>query len=34
MIDIRNVEVGKTYACKFKVEHILDEYGRIPSKAN
>ena len=30
MIDIRNVEVGKTYACKFKVEHMLDTYGRIP----
>ena len=30
MIDIRKVEVGKSYACKFKVEHILDEYDRIP----
>jgi len=30
MIDIRKVEVGKSYACKFKVEHILDEFGRIP----
>ena len=29
MIDIRKVEVGKSYACKFKVEHILDEYDRI-----
>ena len=30
MIDIREVEVGKSYACKFKIEHILDEYDRIP----
>ena len=30
MIDIRKVEVGKSYACKFKVEHILDEYDCIP----
>ena len=30
MIDIRKVEVGKSYAYKFKVEHILDEYDRIP----
>ena len=30
MIDIMDIEVGKTYACKFKVEHILDEFGRIP----
>ena len=30
MINIRDVTPGKPYACKFKVEHILDEYGRIP----
>ena len=30
MIDITEIEVGKSYACKFKVEHILDEYDRIP----
>ena len=30
MIDIRKVEVGKSYACKFKVEHMLDTFGRIP----
>ena len=30
MIDIRDVTPGKAYACKFKIEHILDEYGRIP----
>jgi hypothetical protein len=30
MIDITEIEVGKSYACKFKVEHILDEFGRIP----
>jgi len=30
MMDIRDVTPGKQYACKFKVEHILDEYGRIP----
>ena len=30
MIDIRDVEVGKSYACKFKVEHMLDTFGRIP----
>jgi|TARA_B110000444_G_scaffold255648_2_gene290400 hypothetical protein len=30
MIDIRKVEAGKSYACKFKVEHMLDTFGRIP----
>ncbi len=30
MIDIKDMKVGKSYACKFKVEHILDEFGRIP----
>ena len=30
MIDIREVEVGKSYACKFKVERMLDTFGRIP----
>lgn len=29
-MDIKDIEVGKSYACKFKVEHILDEHGRIP----
>jgi len=30
MIDIRDITPGKSYACKFKVEHVLDEFGRIP----
>ena len=30
MIDIREVEVGKSYACKFKTEQVLDEFDRIP----
>tara|TARA_B100000767_G_C19232778_1_gene315922 strand:+ start:129 stop:395 length:267 start_codon:yes stop_codon:yes gene_type:complete len=29
-MDIRNITPGQSYACKFKVEHILDEFGRIP----
>ena len=30
MIDILDIEVGKAYACKFKVKTMLDTYGRIP----
>ena len=30
MIDILEIEVGKSYACKFKVETMLDTYGRPP----
>jgi hypothetical protein len=30
MIDIKDITPGKSYACKFKVEHVLDTYGRIP----
>lgn len=30
MIDIKDITVGKSYACKFRVETLLDEYGRIP----
>jgi len=28
MIDITEVEVGKSYACKFRVETLLDTFGR------
>ena len=28
MIDIRDVEVGKSYACKFRATVMLDELGR------
>lgn len=28
MIDIREIEVGKSYACKFKVKTMLDTLGR------
>jgi|TARA_B110000483_G_C17871549_1_gene418190 hypothetical protein len=30
MIDIKDIIVGKSYACKFKVETMLDEMDRIP----
>ncbi len=30
MIDILDIEVGKSYACKFKVETMLDTFGRPP----
>ena len=29
-MDIRDIEPGKSYACKFKTETMLDTYGRIP----
>jgi hypothetical protein len=28
MMDIRDITPGKSYACKFKVETMLDELGR------
>ena len=30
MIKIQDVKAGKSYACKFKTEQVLDEFGRIP----
>ena len=30
MIDIRDIVPGQSYACKFRVETMLDELGRIP----
>jgi len=30
MIAIEDVTPGKSYACKFRVETMLDEFGRIP----
>lgn len=30
MIDIKEVTPGKSYACKFRVETMLDTSGRIP----
>ena len=30
MIKIEDIEVGKSYACKFKVETMLDTFGRVP----
>tara|TARA_B110000503_G_C7118651_1_gene401443 strand:- start:1009 stop:1275 length:267 start_codon:yes stop_codon:yes gene_type:complete len=30
MIDIQDINPGESYACKFRVETLLDEYGRIP----
>jgi len=27
---IEDIEVGKSYACKFKTETMVDTYGRIP----
>lgn len=30
MIDIQDVTPGASYACKFRVETMLDEFGRLP----
>jgi hypothetical protein len=30
MIDIENIIPGNSYACKFRVETMLDTFGRIP----
>tara|TARA_B100000212_G_scaffold341922_1_gene326614 strand:- start:574 stop:846 length:273 start_codon:yes stop_codon:yes gene_type:complete len=30
MIKIEDITPGKSYACKFKTETMLDTYGRIP----
>lgn len=30
MISIEDVKPGKSYACKFRVETMLDTYGRVP----
>ena len=30
MIDIENIVPGNSYACKFRVETMLDTFGRIP----
>tara|TARA_A100001035_G_scaffold274418_1_gene266362 strand:- start:1435 stop:1707 length:273 start_codon:yes stop_codon:yes gene_type:complete len=30
MIKIEDVKPGQSYACKFRVETMLDEFGRIP----
>lgn len=30
MIAIEDVKPGKSYACKFRVETMLDTFGRIP----
>ena len=30
MIKIEDITPGKSYACKFKVETMLDTYGRVP----
>ena len=30
MIDISEIQVGESYACKFKIETMLDEFGRPP----
>jgi len=30
MIAIEDVKPGKSYACKFRVETMLDTYGRVP----
>jgi len=30
MIKIEDVKPGQSYACKFRVETMLDTYGRIP----
>ncbi len=30
MYDIKDIEPGKSYACKFKVETMLDIHGRVP----
>lgn len=30
MIDIQDITPGASYACKFRVETMLDEFGRLP----
>tara|TARA_B100001287_G_scaffold252208_1_gene233989 strand:- start:3632 stop:3901 length:270 start_codon:yes stop_codon:yes gene_type:complete len=30
MIKIEDITPGKSYACKFKTETMLDTYGRVP----
>lgn len=30
MIDIKDIVPGNSYACKFRVETMLDTFGRIP----
>jgi len=30
MIKIEDITPGKSYACKFKVETMLDSFGRVP----
>tara|TARA_B110000503_G_scaffold141916_1_gene236994 strand:- start:1928 stop:2194 length:267 start_codon:yes stop_codon:yes gene_type:complete len=30
MIDIKDIIPGNSYACKFRVETLLDEHGRLP----
>ena len=30
MIKIEDIQPGKSYACKFRVETMLDTYGRVP----
>jgi len=30
MMKIEDITPGKSYACKFKVETMLDTYGRVP----
>ena len=30
MIDIQDITPGESYACKFRVETMLDEFGRLP----
>lgn len=29
MIDIKDIDPGNSYACKFKVEHMLDQDGKL-----
>lgn len=30
MISIEDITLGKSYACKFRVETMLDTFGRVP----
>jgi len=30
MVKIEDIEVGKSYACKFRTETVVDTFGRIP----
>jgi len=30
MIDIQDITPGESYACKFRVETMLDTFGRLP----